>query len=49
MSEKITYTDEWYKIDQDGNEIHLDEEGNELLDIKKIKKFKNDFIKQFVH
>ena len=46
MSEKITYTDEWYKIDQDGNEIHLDEEGNELLDIKKIKKFKNDFIKQ---
>ena len=46
MSEKMTYTDEWYKIDQDGNEIHLDEEGNELLDIKKIKKFKNDFIKQ---
>ena len=45
MSGKITYKDEWYKIDQEGNEIKMDEEGNELLDIKKIEKFKNDFIK----
>ena len=45
MSGKITYKDEWYKIDQEGNEIQMDEEGNELLDIKKIEKFKNDFIK----
>ena len=45
MSGKITYKDEWYKIDQEGNEIQIDEEGNELLDINKIEKFKNDFIK----
>ena len=45
MSGKITYRDEWYKIDQEGNEIPMDEEGNEVLDIKKIEKFKNDFIK----
>ena len=48
MSGKITYKDEWYKIDQEGNEIQMDEEGNELLDIKKIEKFKNDYIKRLL-
>ena len=48
MSGKITYKDEWYKIDQAGNEIQMDEEGNELLDIKKIEKFKNDYIKRLL-
>ena len=48
MSGKITYKDEWYKIDQEGNEIQIDEEGNEFLDIKKIEKFKNDYIKRLL-
>ena len=48
MSGKISYKDEWYKIDQEGNEIKMDEEGNELLDIKKIEKFKNDYIKRLL-
>ena len=42
---EITYEDEWFKLDDDGNRIPIDDYGNEIMDEAKVINFKDEYIK----
>ena len=43
---EITYEDEWFKLDDDGNRIPIDEYGNKVMDAAKVENFKNEYIEK---